>query len=265
MRLLKIFALLWEDVLEQRSRILVYFSTTLINVGIVMLFWMGAHKSNAGNITAETYTAINTYYLLYLILGGVLISHSEEHIAVLDIKEGGLVNFLLKPISYIGITFMSEVTYRLMQGSFGFIIFWIVYLAFPQMFKIDIQLSTLYLVIPIIILALVLSYLFKVCIALLAFWIVDIRGIFEVLDMAFIVFTGNLIPLFMLSATLRAVMESLPFAYMMYFPIRALQGALSMTELWQTLGIQVAWISLFYILHKILWSAGIKKYSGVGQ
>src|SRR5437667_429682 len=108
MRYFKIFLLYSQEALEARSRIIVWFLLSCIFPTVLILFWRGA--KNLGGWTIEE---IISYYLLVVVMGTLLMSHHEDHVAILDIKEGGLTAYLLKPFSYFWLIFFNETPYRL--------------------------------------------------------------------------------------------------------------------------------------------------------
>jgi ABC-2 type transport system permease protein len=72
-------------------------------------------------------------------------------------------------------------------------------------------------------------------------------------------------PLAFLPDWLERIASMLPFAYMIYFPVIAFEGKLTLIELLQILGVQCVWIGVFFFVYKALWRAGLKKYTAVGQ
>ncbi|MCX6731284.1 MAG: hypothetical protein NTZ55_05540, partial [Candidatus Roizmanbacteria bacterium] len=56
-------------------------------------------------------------------IGGLfLTSHVEQEVAEMDIKQGELVNYLTKPISYYWINFIGELPYRVLQAFYAAIL-----------------------------------------------------------------------------------------------------------------------------------------------
>ena len=103
---LKIILLHFEHIIEHRARSFVWFLLALINPLILILFWRGASQENiASQISLPELTA----YYFFLIFGVTfLMAHVEEDVAYYDIKQGNLVRYLLRPISYYWIKFYEE-------------------------------------------------------------------------------------------------------------------------------------------------------------
>ncbi|MBI5122749.1 ABC-2 family transporter protein [Candidatus Roizmanbacteria bacterium] len=260
MRYFRIFLLHAREVFVDRSRLLVWFLVGLISPLILILFWRGAN--NLGGWTIEE---ITSYYFLVITVRVFIMSHHEERIALIDIKEGGLTSYILKPFSYFWIRFFSEVSYRLVQGFFGFLLIFVIARLLPSYFVFANSVGAILLSILILILALFLVFIFKTMIGILAFWMTEARGTFEVVEVLLTLFAGYLMPLAFLPQWIQSFIYFTPFPYMIYLPVIAIEGKLSILQLFQVVGVQLVWITIFYLLYDKMWTAGIKKYTAVGQ
>lgn len=264
MRYYRILMLYFNQVFQYRARAFVYFLMSLVNPFILIFFWksVSASQSIAFGIKISD---INSYYLLLIIATGLLIAHIEEEVGVEDIKEGQLSQFLLKPFSYFVGKFMLELTFRLMRSIFSIVAVIIMILGFGIAIQFTHDPAIIFFSLIIALLAFILSFVFKMTIALIAFWIDEIHGIFEIIEVALIVLAGNIMPIAFFPGLLKPIALSLPFSYMVYFPVIAIQGKLNVPELFQVVGIQIVWIIVFSVLYNIMWSHGIKKFTGIGQ
>jgi viologen exporter family transport system permease protein len=260
MRYLRLFLLQFQEVIEDRGRIFVWFLLATIVPLISILFWRGA-----GHIPGWTSEQIASYYLLAIVIYASIMCHHEEHIATIDIQEGGLTAYLLKPIPYIHLVFLNEICYRILQGGIGILLLSFMMRIFPHFFTITSSPEIFLFSCIIGFAALALTFLFKMTVGLLAFFMTETRGAFEAVNVVLTIFSGMVIPLAFLPSLFEKIISTLPFAYMVYFPVIAFEGRLTTTELWQVLCMQILWIVLFYIAYKMLWRAGIKQYTAVGQ
>lgn len=260
MRILRIFFLHTREVFEERSRLLVWFLIGLISPLILILFWRGAN--NLGGWTIEE---ITSYYFLVITVRVFVMSHHEERVALIDIKEGGLTAYLLKPFSYFWIRFFGEFSYRFVQGLFGFLLLFIIVKLLPSYFIFANSVVVILLSMIILFLALFLTFTFKTIVGILAFWMTDARGSFEVVEVLLTLFAGYLMPLAFFPPLIQKFVFFTPFPYMIYLPVIAIEGKLSVLQLIQMAGGQIIWIGIFYFLYHKLWLAGVKKYTAVGQ
>lgn len=260
MRYFRIFFLYCQQVIETRSRLLVWFILAWISPLILLLFWRGA-----GDVAGWTSKEITSYYLFVIVIATALMCHNEEHVAILDIQEGGLTPCLLKPFSYFWLIFFNEIPYRLIQGGFS-LFFLVCFITIaPHIFIFATALDILLLSTLVAIAALFLSFMFKMIVGILSFWMTETRGAFEAVEVTLMIFSGVLMPIAFLPQWLERLAYLLPFSYMIYFPIIAFEGKLTSSALLHVLGTQMIWLTLFYFFYRRLWQAGVKKYTGVGQ
>jgi ABC-2 type transport system permease protein len=260
MRYVRIFSLQFQEVITDRSRIVVWLLLSMISPIILILFWRGAT-----HIPGWTSEEIISYYLFSIVVYAGVMCHQEEHVASIDIQEGGLTAYLLKPFSYLRLIFFNEVSYRLLQGIVSLFFLGCLLFFFPNLFSFSKSLDVLLLSCLIVLGAFFLTFIFKMAVGLAAFWMIETRGLFESVNVLIVLFSGVLMPLAFLPDWLERIASMLPFVYMIYFPVIAFEGKLTLIELLQILGVQCVWIGVFFFVYKALWRAGLKKYTAVGQ
>lgn len=265
MRYVRIFLLHCQTVLESRSKIFVWFLMGALSPLMLILFWKGAagHKQL---VPGWDFASLFSYYLFLTVAFALIISHIEEEVSRDDIKDGLLVAYLLRPFSYYWKKLIEEIPYKIVQSLYGIILCLIFFFFFGKdLFVISGNSSVLLLSSIIIALAILLSFTLKMVMGITAFWFTDTRGSFEALYATEFALGGTLIPLILLPQTIILIAYILPFSYIIYFPIIAIQGKLGFVDLMHVIGIQIIWICILGLLYQILWNQGIKKFSGVGQ
>ncbi len=265
MRYLKIFILHFQHVLEQRLRAFIWLIVTFVNPLILILFWRGALSGNQEIAPGWTISTITSFYVIVAIAGNLLNSNIEEDISDLDVRNGELVRYLVKPVSYYWMKIFEEMPYHFLRGGYCLIIISILYFFFGKFITISRDPLTLIMTLVIAVLASFISNTFKIVIGLISLWIIDIWGIFEAINVIHTVLAGTLIPIILLPTGLKLIANILPFAYIIYYPVAALIGRLSHAELIQVIVVQSLWLIGLVILYKKVWTAGIKKFTAIGQ
>lgn len=256
MKWLRMLGLYFERTFEYRLRSLIWLLVPMTNNMTLLLFWTGAGLNTP---------ALSTYYILMTIGGMLTSSHTEYEVSEIDIKQGQLVNYLTKPISYYQIMILSEIPYRMLQALYAFIILGVALFFFPGALRITLNPLHLPLVVLIFILGYLLSFTFKMSLAYTSFWFKDARGLFELMVIITIIFSGGIMPITMYPPVVQAMSNILPFAYSGYYCITALQGAVSLFGLFHIIAIQGIWLCTLLIVHNALWRNGIKEFTAVGQ
>lgn len=262
MKYLRIFALYSQHVFQHRARSFIWFLIAFLNPFILLMFWSGA-LSGGRVVNGWDSKSIQTYYLLVIVAQSILITHVENTVATEDIRMGELVRELLKPISYLWLKLSNEAPWRLIQGFYGMVVLTL-FLFFGMSFSISLSTSLILQALFISLLAFSLSFLFKMVLGLLAFWMTDVYGILETNDVFIIMFSGTLMPFDLLPEWIQKIAQFTPYPYIVYYPVAAFMGKADVNFSGVILS-QLIWIIGLYSAYRIVWSKGIKKFSGVGQ
>lgn len=256
MKWLRMLGLYFERVFEYRLRSFIWLLLPLTNNMTLILFWTGAGLNTP---------TLSTYYILMTVGGLLTTSHVEYEVSEIDIKQGQLVNYLTKPISYYWMNVLNEIPYRVLQAVYASMLLGGLILFFPEILDMSLNLLFIPLILIIFILGYLLSFTFKLNIAYLSFWFKDIDGLMELVTIILIVFSGGIMPLTWYPPLMQTISNFLPFAYSGYYTITALQGAVPFFGLLTIIAIQCVWLCLLLIINNTLWKNGIKEFTAVGQ
>ncbi len=265
LRYYRVFLLHFERVVNFRSRIFVWFLSPFINCLFLLIFWVAVIKASGSSISGWSIPGITSYYLILAIAGSFIIAHIEEDVAVRDIREGQLVSFLLKPISYFWSKFANEIPWRIMQGFFGVVVFFIFSLFLPKIVDLPDTAALAIVSFLIILLAFLLSFTFKMIVGITAFWLIDFWGLQQIVDVVILLLAGFIAPLEFFPKLLQTIALITPFPYMIYYPIMSLQSKLELSQGLKVIAIQLMWLVLLCLVYKILWRKGVKRFTGEGQ
>ncbi len=265
MRYLRIFFLHFQQAFALRSRSVVWFLLSLFNPLIFYLFWKSVYHENSMTFSDWSLSNVASYYFFLVIAGSLLIVHIEEDVAHWDIQQGGLSRYLLKPFSYMKMKFFEELPWRIIQGFFGVFVLVLFSIFFGNLLSFVKIPFGIFLASIIVILAYSISFIFKMIVGISALWFTDFSGLQQVLEAILIVFTGSLMPLAFLPDIIHQLALVLPFAYIIYFPILAVQGKMQVWESLRVIGVQLLWVMLLLSFYKFLWKKGVKLYTGLGQ
>lgn len=262
MRYVCIFLLSFQNSLQHRSRVFVWFLIALLNPLLILIFWHGSMKSG-NTISGWSLSSISAYYILQIFFRGLLWAHPDEDIAVYDIYQGGIINYLLKPHQYWISKLLDDIPWRIMQGFFGLMVFFILNLIVKLKIDLVISPSSLFFVLAVCFGGYLISFLYGMILGMTAFWLTDFRGIQQLSDVIFIVFAGTIMPLDLFPEIFKSLAALLPYAYIIYYPIQTIQGQLSSADFSQILVMQLIWLLVLGIICRFLWQRGVKAYTGV--
>ncbi len=263
-RYFSIFLLEFQVAFAIKSLSLVWFLSALVGPLLMLIFWGNATSSNGGSIAGWNFSDFATYYLLIVLGGSLFLAHIEFGLAR-DINRGDVTLYLLKPRPFYMMMFLHEIPWRIIQGTFT--ILTILGIAFftTNIVRVTNSPPHLFFSIIIIILAYIMSFTFKMCVGLLAFWFTEVSGIIQLDDLIVTVCGGIIAPLVFVPSQFRLILDLLPFVYILYYPIMALLGKLEYTMELKIIGIQLMWLLIFSLLYKYLWFEGRKKFTAFGR
>lgn len=101
-------------------------------------------------------------------------------------------------------------------------------------------------------------------VATLSFYADSALSVWELWMASAYVFSGYLVPLELLPATLRSVATWLPWRATLALPVESMLGLIDARETLRGLGLQLAWAAVFYATARVLWKRGIRRYESFG-
>ena len=108
-------------------------------------------------------------------------------------------------------------------------------------------------------LAVVVSFAFRFLVNLVAFWILDYRGVVMLSSVLIAFFSGQYIALAFYPDWLRILSWALPFAAMVQAPVEVFLGHVHGLELAGLLALQAFWAAVLLLLGRAAFGAGLRK------
>ncbi len=255
-----VFSIYFQDGLAYRASGLIWITTELVTAITMPLVWARAQSS--GQIAGYTTSDFVLYYLCTLLLQGFITSHILWEIS-LEIKEGLFSSQLLRPISYFQFSMLRNLPWRLIRPALFFPFFVILVWAYrPMLGEARVFLGWEFW--ASVVLGHFVSYTLVLMLGMIALFTQEATAIFELYYIPLLFLSGSMFPIALLPDWAQNLARSLPFYFTTGAPTEILVGRLSAQAAIPVLGMQLAWIGLSYVGFRILWAAGLKRYSGVG-
>lgn len=234
-----------------------------INLLILYIVWKSIFISlNINSLNGFTFNELFSYYFIIK-----LINYSTGYFNGLsytiwsDITKGTISKFLCRPINYI--------KYNLSYGI-GFIVHNLI-VCIPILiigsYLLEIKhLSILSIICFIIsfILALLITFYLYFFIGILTFWTESIFGIRDLIINIGLIFSGSLVPLEFLPNFIGKCGNILPFNSMLYVPTSIYLNKIDNIIMYKSIGIQIIWAIILYVIVKIVWSKGVRRFEAQG-
>ncbi|MBL9168189.1 MAG: ABC-2 family transporter protein [Verrucomicrobiales bacterium] len=236
----------------------------LIPLIATISLWRTIYEDKGANINGYTLGQMISYYLVITLVDMLTAVAEDDWQIAADIKDGGISQFLLKPINYQAYRFALFIAGRLIYTSMAllpvlaFILFQREYFYLPAdpitwlAFGLSVTMTA------------ALQFLISYSMALLAFWLQEVSTLIFIAFAFEYIAGGHLFPLDILPPWLHQLLMCTPFPYQLYFPVNVYLERTTGTELVAGLMIQAAWVAAAYLLSRFVWSRGIRHYEAVG-
>jgi len=100
--------------------------------------------------------------------------------------------------------------------------------------------------------------------ALAAFWTTRISALEQMYFAGVLFLSGQFVPLSLYPPGIQSITYLFPFRWMIGFPTELLLGRLTPADTAMGLAAQVGWLTVVLIGMRVLWRAGLRRYSAVG-
>ncbi len=117
---------------------------------------------------------------------------------------------------------------------------------------------------PALIMAMALRFLIEWTLASAAFWVTQTTALNEAYFVAVLFLSGQVAPLELFPPVVQTLAYLLPFRWIISFPIETALGRLGPMDVLVGYGAQALWIGAAFVLLRVAWRSGIRRYSAVG-
>lgn len=253
-----------QNTLVYRMNFLFRSTFSLIPLFATLSLWRAIYSGREGNVAGYTLAQMISYYLVVTIVDSLTAVTEDDWQIAADIKDGNISQFLLKPIDYL--------TYRLCLYGAGRLVFTAcalvpvtVFIFFHRnYFVLPPSMSAFVCFVISLVLTGLLQFFISYTMALLAFWVLEVSTFIFILFAIEYIAGGHLFPLDILPAPLFQALQFTPFPYQLFFPVNVYLGRVTGDAMLTGLAMQAGWVVATYLLARVVWSRGIRKYSAVG-
>jgi ABC-2 type transport system permease protein len=238
----------------------------VLQIFLVFFLWSTIYADSGTQTFGYNRDKILTYVFGILLIRAFVLSARTVDVSG-EISNGDLTNFLLKPINYFKYWFTRDISSKVLNLSFALIEALILYLILKPPFYIQTDPSTLFFFFISLCLAVLMFFCLLFLVNLITFWIPT--GGWAAQFLVIVIFTeylsGGIFPIDILPETIQNIIYTLPFPYLLFFPLQVYLGKLSSLEIIKGIGVSFFWVSLLAFLVSVVWKKGLKVYSAEGR
>jgi viologen exporter family transport system permease protein len=229
-----------------------------------VFIWGAIFEAKGSGINQFDYAAIVFYFLLVLVLDGLISPTDDEFQMAADIRDGQMNSFLVKPMNYLGYRLSLFISTRLLYSFVTLPVMIGIFVAFRQYLRWPTEWEIWVITGASVILAAALQFLISYTVAMLAFWMLEISTVVFIIFSFEYFLSGHMFPLGFMPPDIQAVLRLLPFPYELYFPISIFMGQIHGRAVWEGLMIQIIWVFIAFCGANLLWRRGLQRYQAVG-
>jgi ABC-2 type transport system permease protein len=236
----------------------------------IFLWWAVFQSINPGapseaKIMGYSFPDMVAYYLMTMVARAFSSMPGLASSIAKQIREGEIKKFLVQPVDLLSYLFLSRIAHKLAYYSVAAFPFALVFFLCRSFFTEGIpDASQLLAFLLSLVLGFVLGYFLEACLGLAGFWFMEISSLLFVYMLFSFFLSGHMFPLDILPDPWQTIVKYLPLKYLAYFPAAVFLGKVSGPQLWIEMSVLVGWTVGFIVLSRLLYSAGLRRYSGYG-
>ena len=255
-RLLAITGVLYAYMLEYRAELILWALSSSLPF-ILMGAWMQASTTHAMALTPDDFAR---YFLTVFVVRQLTVVWVIWELEV-DVVKGRLSRALLAPMDPAVRYLLAHVAERGARLPFTFALIALFFLLYPSSFFVP-SLERALLGVLAVVLAFVLRFLLQYTLGMLAFWTERASALETLFALVYMFCSGVIAPLTLFPTAIRDVLDVLPFSALIYFPAALILGW--DVDVQQGFTVLLAWIVVFAVMNRVLWRAGLRRYTSMG-
>lgn len=246
--------------MQYRANLVMWFVVGAIGPLTMVLVWFAilGDRTDVGGYTRGDFVV----YYLFMTFGWYIVGGEFSRQIGREIRNGGINKTLLKPYSTVLGEAATEQAWKLTSLLVSLpALLGIAYVMRDYISWQIVPGQGVWIILSLLLGAIIFGLL-QAIIGILAFWVVEIWPFAEMLDVVLHLFGGMLAPIALLPESVQKVTIFLPFRYIFYEPINIILGnqLYPLSVIWK----QGICILVLYLIYRLVWRAGIRRYEGIG-
>ena len=229
---------------------------------VYLVVWTTISEEHGGSVQGITTGEFAAYYIIWTLVRNMNIVFTPYGWEW-RIREGELSAALLRPLHPIHDDLAGFAGWKVVT-----IVLWLPIAAILWVL-FDPVLDPSLLEVGVFLIAIWGAYLIRTMLltvlGMITFWTTRVSAIFELFIALELLLSGRLVSLKLMPDWAEQLAYYLPFMWTFYFPIQALVGDFSTTELLRGLAAQAGWTVALTGVFLVVWRVAIKRYSAVGN
>lgn len=229
---------------------------------VYLVVWSAVAGAQGGSVGSWSQAELAAYFLAFLV-----VNHATFNWVMWDFQyriETGQLSFqLLRPIHPLHQDLADNLGYKLVMLVLLVPVLALLGWWFEPRFAA--RPWALAALVPVLLLAFALRFLFEWWLALAAFWTTRVIALNQAYGAVLLFFAGRVAPNDFLPAPLAELGHWLPFRWMVAFPVELAIGRIEPREFWIGIAFQLGWLGAVGLALQLGWRAALRRFSAVGS
>ncbi len=266
MKYLSVFKISFQQEFAYRLNFILWRLRNVIQIFIIFFLWDTVFTNPNQEIFGYNRDKILTYVFGILILRSIVLSTRAIDISG-EISRGDIMNYLVKPVNYFNYWFTRDISSKALNLMFAVFEAVILFFILKPPFYVQTDPILLFLFIISVVVAILLFFHLLLIVNMIAFWAPESGWAGQYLFVY--IFTealsGAIFPIDILPSGLQQIVYSLPFPYLLFFPLQVYLGKLPLDTTIAGLGVAIVWTTALFFASRFVWNRGIKQYVTYGK
>ena len=251
-----------QEEFQYRTQNYLFMIGMLAEPVIYMVVWISVANSQGGTVGGYDAGSIAAYYIVWTLVRNMNLGNSPYGWEY-RIQHGRLSIELVRPIHPVH----TDVSY-FAGWKVVVIVLWLpLALILSLIFKPVLHPNWIQIVVFFFAIwgAYLIRTLAMTVLGITSFWTTKVGAVFDLYFALELILSGRMVPMTFMPQWVQNMANFFPFQWSFYFPINALVGSMSTSQLLLGLLAQLGWILGFSLLIKLIWHFGIRRFSSVGN
>lgn len=237
----------------------------IVQILLIYYLWDSVFSSPTRELFGYSRAKIITYIFGVYVLRAIVTSSRAQDTAG-EIAQGGLTNYLLKPVSYFKYWFIRDLSSKALNLGFVGIEFSILFMLLKPVIFVPESLILVLLFIVSLVLAVLLYFFLLMVFSSFTFWAPEQAwGFVFLLSIFTDLFGGFVFPLDIFPMNIQTLLYATPFPYLVFAPLQIFLGKLSLSLAIRSVSISFVWVLVCMLILKKEWKLGLRAYRGEGR
>ncbi len=182
-----------------------------------------------------------------------------------QVRTGEIKKYLVQPVDLIGFLLLGRVAHKLAYYIVAAAPFALVFFLCRGYF-VDgwPEWPRLVAFVLSLILGFLIGFFLEAAIGMIGFWFLEVSSLLFLYMLFNFFLSGHMFPITLLPTQVSWLVELLPLKYLAYFPAAVFLNKVPDDQLMTELMIELAWAIGLIVICRVMYAAGIRRYSGYG-